>query len=80
MSAERNLAAWLAGALLIGCGVAFAADETPPEAAFLEYLGMWEASDDEWLALENDDSRRAAEPDERVDPAPVGEESTEKVR
>ncbi len=79
MSAERNPAAWLLGALLIACGVALAADEALPDAAFLEYLGMWEGPDDEWLALD-DDGRRAAEPEERVDPAPAGEESTEKVR
>ncbi len=79
MSARRNLAVWLSGALLSG-GVALAADDAMPEVAFLEYLGMWEQSDDEWLALEDDDSVQAAEPDERLDPAPRGEESTEKVR
>ena len=42
---------------------------------FLEYLGLWEESDEEWLII---DRQIAIESDERIDPAPQGEESAEK--
>lgn len=45
-----------------------------PDREFLEYLGMWEESDEDWQLLNID---RIAEDDERNDPAPEGEESTE---
>ena len=45
---------------LIGlcCGLclalpALAEDEEMPDSEFLEYLGMWEASDEEWLLYED---------------------------
>lgn len=48
--------------------------DTPPDMDFLEYLGMWEESDEEWLLLE--EVERAGH-DQRSDPAPEGEASTE---
>lgn len=42
---------------------------------FLEYLGMWEESDEDWQLLDED---TVAENDERSDPVPEGEASTEK--
>lgn len=45
-----------------------------PDADFLEYLGIWEESDDEWLLLEEEE---VAGIEERIDPVPKGEESTE---
>lgn len=54
--------------------VAEAEDEERPDMEFLEYLGLWEESDDEWLLL---DEEEVAENDERSDPVPEGEESTE---
>ena len=42
--------------------------------AFLEYLGMWEESDEDWLLL---DEEEVAENDKRSGPVPEGEESTE---
>jgi hypothetical protein len=61
VSPERHLA-------LLACGLclgpaAMAEEELPPEAEFLEYLGMWEETDEDWLL--------------RSDPVPEGEESTE---
>lgn len=53
---------------------AVADDEEVPDMAFLEYLGMWETSDDEWLLLDED---AVADNSERSDPVPEGEESTE---
>jgi len=71
----RRLA--LAVALLPGCGQALAEDdsEAAPDTEFLEYLGYWEESDEEWLIF---DELVTAELDEQSDPVPQGEESTEK--
>ena len=50
-------------------------NEQPPGAEFLEYRGLWEESDEEWLLL---DEEEVVDNDERNDPVPEGEESTEK--
>lgn len=52
-----------------------AADLEEPDMEFLEYLGQWEESDEEWVMI---DRQISLESDERTDPAPQGEESTEK--
>ena len=62
--------------LLLASTVALAADSELPETDFLEYLGMWEESDDEWLVFAEGDAVKA-DSEERNDPAPQGEESTE---
>ena len=72
MSPERHL-------VLLACGLclgaaAMAEDELPPDAEFLEYLGMWEETDEDWLLL---DELRLLENMERNDPVPEGKESTE---
>ena len=73
MSVEGHVV-WLACGLWVG--MAAAADERPaPEVEFLEYLGTWEESDEEWLLH---DIEETTDTDERSDPAPEGEESTEK--
>jgi hypothetical protein len=66
----------LIGAVLLGCGLALAEDEEIPDAEFLEYLGLWEESDEDWLLF---DEPITAEAEERSDPVPEGEESTEKT-
>ncbi len=39
--------------VVVSAGCAVAADaEPPPDEAFLEYLGSWEESDEEWLLYE----------------------------
>ena len=73
MSASKTA---VIGALLLGCSVVLAADEEVPDPEFLEYLGLWEESDEDWLIF---DEPVTAETDERSDPAPEGEESTEKT-
>ena len=73
MSASKTA---VIGALLLGCSVALAADEEVPDPEFLEYLGLWEESDEDWLIFEEPVT---AETDERSDPAPEGEESPEKT-
>ena len=66
--------------VLLVCGLcagtgALAAAETPPDAEFLEYLGMWEETDEEWVLQ---DGLLMAEDEERDDAATEDEESPEK--
>lgn len=74
MLADHGFSAMLCGLLLCG-GVAAAEDEDLPDTDFLEYLGMWEESDEDWQILEE---TMTAENTERSDPAAEGEESKEK--
>ena len=64
---------------LLGTGGAVVAeDEELPDIEFLEYLGSWEESDEDWLLVSDVDRvRKELTKDERSDPAPQGEESTE---
>ncbi len=78
MSVRRHTQGVLPGLLLGICGVVLAADNELPAGEFLEYLGSWEESDEEWLMFDQDGERLAADSNEKVDPAPQGEESTEK--
>lgn len=55
-------------------GTALAADTQEPEMEFLEYLGLWEETDEEWLMVEH---QMNVESEERIDPVPEGEESME---
>jgi len=55
-------------------GTVFAADAEEPDMEFVEYLGLWEESDEEWLMVEH---QLDAESEERIDPVPEGEESRE---
>jgi hypothetical protein len=64
----------LLASMLLGGGMVLAADEEIPDAGFLEYLGLWAESDEDWLLF---DKPLAADTEERTDPAPEGEESTE---
>ena len=66
----------LLGSLLLGCSLVLAADDEVPDAEFLEYLGLWEESDEDWLIF---DEPIIADVEERSDPVPEGEESTEKT-
>ncbi len=65
----------LIGSMLMVFGLVLAADEDIPDMEFLEYLGLWEESDEDWLIF---DIPMSAETDERSDPVPEGEESAEK--
>jgi hypothetical protein len=69
-----RLQALLCGIALCGSASVVAEDEVVPNADFIEYLGLWEESDEDWQLLEAD---AVAENDERRDPVPEGEESTE---
>ena len=76
MSADRTIA-------LVACGLclgtaALAAEDALPDAEFLEYLGMWDESDEDWMLLDNlQASENQTDEEERNDPAPEGEASTE---
>ena len=75
MLAERALRSLICGLALCAAGAVAAAEKEEPEVDFLEYLGMWEETDEDWLIL---DETTIADNEERSDPAPDGEESTEK--
>ncbi len=74
MSAEQRLGAVVIG-LLLYAGEVLAAEEEAPDVELLEYLGMWEESDEDWLIL---NEAVLADNEERIDPVPQGEESVEK--
>ncbi len=57
------------------CSFMVAADEELPDMEFIEYLGLWEDSDEDWLIFSEP---LRSENEERSDPAPEGKESTEK--
>lgn len=75
MSAERSFGAIVCGFAVCSGAVALAADDEPPDTEFLEYLGMWDESDEDWLVL---DETISAEKVEQSDPRPSVEESSEK--
>jgi len=75
MSAEGTARAVLYGLVLCSGASALAEDEEVPDMEFLEYLGMWEESDEDWVIV-NDAITAVNE--ERSDPVPEGEESMEK--
>ena len=69
-SSCRNALVFLA----FGAGTVLAAEAEEPEMEFLEYLGLWEESDEEWVMLEH---QMTVESEQRIDPVPEGEESKE---
>ena len=73
MSARKTVAV---GALLLACSIVLAADEEIPDPEFLEYLGSWAESDEDWMIF---DEPVTADAEKRSDPEPKGEESTEKT-
>ena len=75
MSANRAIGSLVCGLALINGGVVVAAEDEKPDMDFLEYLGMWEESDEEWLVL---DKVTLAENEKRSDPASEDEASLEK--
>ena len=74
MLADQALCLVACGLLACGSSAVFA-EEDAPDAELLEYLGLWDESDEEWLLL---DEMVTAGNEERSDPVPEGEESLEK--
>jgi hypothetical protein len=65
--------------MLMVCSFMVAADEELPEIEFIEYLGLWEDSDEDWVLFSDSfNADKRAKNEQRSDPAPEGEESTEK--
>jgi len=63
---------------LLGCtGIVAADDEVVPDLEFLEYLGLWEESDEDWVLLSDVVTEQVASEDKRTDPAAKEEESVE---
>ncbi len=71
MSASKTA---MLSVMLMGCSLVLAADDEIPDAEFIEYLGLWEESDEDWLIF---NEPITADAEERSDPVPEGEESTE---
>jgi len=71
---NNGLPTLLCSVALCGSASVVAEDEEVPDTEFLEYLGLWEETDEDWPLL---DGAAVAENNERSDPVPEGEESTE---
>jgi hypothetical protein len=75
MLADKALGVMVYGLALCSSGVVIADEPEAPELEFLEYLGMWEETDEDWQVL---NETLVVDNEERSDPVPEGEESTEK--
>jgi hypothetical protein len=63
---------------LLGCsGVLLAADTDLPDVEFIEYLGLWEESDADWLLFSEEVREQVVADDTRTEPAPEGKDSAE---
>jgi len=66
--------ALLCGLFGYGC-IAWADEEEVPDLEFLEYLGSWDESDEDWVLLaENDDEESS---NDESKPAPQGDKVAE---
>ncbi len=85
MSADQNrrraLASFAALAGLLGAGAASADEEATPDLEFLEYLGSWEASEEDWViftaAMEEPEASQDKDNVQGSDPSPDGEKLAE---
>ncbi len=63
---------------LLGCaGIVAADDEVAPDMEFLEYLGSWEESDEDWMLFSEAEAAQLASDTKRADPVSKDEESVE---
>jgi hypothetical protein len=63
---------------LFGCSGVVIADDEQPDLEFLEYLGSWEESDEDWLLFDGMENEPvAADAHKRSGPELEGKESTE---
>ena len=68
----------IAGGLLGLSGGVTAGDDELPDVEFLEYLGSWDESDEDWLLVSDVDRvRKELTKDEQSDSEQQAEESTE---
>lgn len=73
-AALRASALWC---MLATSGVILAADAELPEMEFLEYLGLWEESDEDWVLISEGVDAQAVAAEKRTDPASTDDESAE---
>lgn len=82
LASKSKVRAWCKATLLwsvLGFSSALlAADSELPEMEFLEYLGLWEESDEDWILLSVDTGTQIAAEDARTESEPEGDESAEK--
>jgi hypothetical protein len=64
MSVRRGI---LTGVLLVAGGAVVAADDKLPDEVFLEYLGSWEESDEDWLMFEKESKKEAKQEERKRD-------------
>jgi len=63
---------------LFGCSGVVLAEDEQPDMEFLEYLGSWEESDEDWLLFDvQDDEVVASDEIERSGPVQADKASTE---
>ena len=80
MSADGRIGLWLTvcWSLLVLSAAAAAEEEEVPDLEFLEYLGSWEASDEDWIIFtEVDETEKASKEKGESDPPPDGEKLAE---
>lgn len=72
----------LATALALGgiCGAAQAQEPAAPDLELLEYLGSWQAEDDEWLAIAEWEKDHPPPPPPRAKREPDDAERDERER
>jgi len=64
--------------VLLGCsGALMAADTELPDVEFIEYLGLWEQSDADWLLFSEEVREQVVADETRTEPAPEGKDSAE---
>ena len=74
MSVDAALRGSVCVLMLGTCTVLQAADQEELDPAFIEYLGMWEESDEEWQMM---DSKATVSLEEQDDNSPQEKESVE---
>ncbi len=63
---------------LLGCtGIVAADDDVMPDMEFLEYLGSWEESDEDWVLFSEAEAAQLASEAKQADPVSKDEESVE---
>ena len=63
---------------LLGCsGALLAADTELPDVEFIEYLGLWEESDADWMLFSEEVREHVVADETRTEPAPEGDDSAE---
>lgn len=78
-NAEKYIKVAVVWGLIGCCGLVIADDATAPDLEFLEYLGSWEESDEDWLMLaaEVERENESQDKDEQSDSTPGGKKMAE---